>query len=218
MYQTVVFSLLSIIFLAASVADTLRISRPTIADSLLPLKNSRPRPEGIIVDTIVLHFISNAKETPSDPYRVEDVLEIFKRYKLSSHYLVARDGSIHRLVDDSRAAFHGGKGTHALYPDRKNKINDYSIGIEILAIGTREDTEGILTDNEYGRVDSSLIGYTDEQYRALQNLISELSHRFPEIALDRSHIIGHEEYAPGRKGDPGELFDWDRTGLDPIED
>jgi N-acetyl-anhydromuramyl-L-alanine amidase AmpD len=37
--------------------------------------------------------------------------------------------------------------------------------------------------------------------------------RHPEVAPARTHIIGHDEYAPGRKTDPGELFDYTQIGL-----
>lgn len=30
------------------------------------------------------------------------------------------------------------------------------------------------------------------------------------VKRNRKHVLGHDEYAPGRKTDPGELFDWER--------
>ncbi len=31
--------------------------------------------------------------------------------------------------------------------------------------------------------------------------------------LNRRQVVGHDEYAPDRKQDPGELFEWARLGL-----
>lgn len=31
--------------------------------------------------------------------------------------------------------------------------------------------------------------------------------------IDRRHIIGHSDYAPKRRRDPGVVFDWSRIGL-----
>jgi len=58
------------------------------------------------------------------------------------------------------------------------------------------------------------IGFTDAQYAALAELLSDILARNPRIKMDRFHIIGHEEWAGrGRRTDPGELFDWTRIGL-----
>ena len=191
-------------------ADSLRL-----VSSPLPDRVSRPRSGGWPIDTVMLHFISNAKESPEDPYQVEDVLDIFREYGVSAHYLVGRDGTVYALVDEVRAAFHGGKGEHALHPDRKNRVNEYSIGIEILAVGSQTDMEGLLTKSEYARVDSSQTGFTREQYTAIRLLLEDIAERHPKLVLDRHHVIGHDEYAPDRKNDPGELFDWSRIGLLP---
>ena len=57
------------------------------------------------------------------------------------------------------------------------------------------------------------IGYTEEQYASLRRLIEDLVARYSGMEPDRRHIIGHDEYAPDRKNDPGELFDWDELEL-----
>ena len=45
---------------------------------------------------------------------------------------------------------------------------------------------------------------TDAQYRVLTALLAALPQRHPQLAA----ITGHEHVAPGRKTDPGPMFDW----------
>ena len=72
---------------------------------------------------------------------------------------------------------------------------------------------GANTKELYARLRPSDIGYTDKQYESLRSLLKLITNRHPQIKMDRKHIIGHDEYAPGRKTDPGSLFDWTRIGL-----
>jgi len=71
-----------------------------------------------------------------------------------------------------------------------------------------------LSRSAYDRLDPGLIGYTDDQYAAANELLAEIYERHPKIVRDRRHIIGHDEYAgPTQrpndpKVDPGSLFDW----------
>ena len=85
-------------------------------------------------------------------------------------------------------------------------MNRYSIGIELMGIGSQEDMSIYLQPEEYDRLNKDLIGFTDAQYAALENLVWDICTRH-EIPMDRGHIIGHQEYNPA-KNDPGELFDW----------
>ena len=87
-------------------------------------------------------------------------------------------------------------------------MNKRSIGIEILAIGSKSDMSIYMSGSEYDKIDPSLIGYTDRQYEALGLLIADICAGY-SIPTDREHIIGHDEYNPN-KNDPGELFDWER--------
>ena len=87
-------------------------------------------------------------------------------------------------------------------------MNKYSIGIEMLAVGSKKDMETYLTSAEYDSVPKEHIGFTDEQYASLKLLIEDICQRY-DIPFDREHIIGHNEYNP-KKNDPGELFDYGR--------
>jgi N-acetyl-anhydromuramyl-L-alanine amidase AmpD len=178
----------------------------------LPSQNSKIRTKE--VTHVLIHFISNAGNKPENPYNIQDIYRIFVNTETSSHYMIARDGTIYVLVGENRVAFHAGKGELSGLPAYKNKMNEYSIGIELLGIGTRDEMLPIMSEKTYNLITSKNIGYTDAQYRSLNILLNGIYKRFPSIIKDRKHIIGHDEYAPDRKQDPGNLFDWTRLKLD----
>lgn len=177
---------------------------------LLPDNLSEEREKDIT--HIVVHFMSNVMEKPDSPYEVEDMIKIFNENGISTHYLIDRDGNIIKCVEENRVAYHAGKGTLNDNPDYENKLNRYSIGIEIMAIGSEKDMEQYFTQEEYAKIDKSLIGFTDAQYASLEKLLRNICDRYYTLSYDRQHIIGHSEYNP-TKSDPGELFDWSKIGL-----
>jgi AmpD protein len=152
------------------------------------------------IDTIVVHYISAVNITPDDPFKLEQILDLLRKpikyaaddgqvnsVRVSAHYLITRQGEIHKLVDEQNVAWHAGRsslrGRHI-----GNSCNDFSIGIELMG-GKNFD-------------------YTDEEYQALIELIRDIRTRY-DIAKD--NIVGHDFIAPGRKDDPGPHFDWDRV-------
>lgn len=178
---------------------------------LLPAELSRLRETPIT--HIMLHFISNGSVNPQNPYDLDEVYHIFTDYGLSTHYLIDRTGNIYQLVEDDRVAYHAGKGSITNFPQYKDRLNDYSIGIEMMAIGTKEEMESMIAPHIYETIDVEQIGYKEEQYESLNLLLNDLMERHPTIINDRDHIIGHDEYAPNRKTDPGSLFDWTKIGF-----
>lgn len=183
----------------------------TIQDLYLPPQYSNPRTEK--VSHVMIHFISNAIMKPQDPYNVNDVYRIFLNNGVSANYMIGRNGDIYRLVGEDRVAFHAGKGSLPGFPALLNKMNEYSIGIEMLAIGTRNEMLPVMSGKMYDLIAPSNIGYTDAQYRSLNRLLDGILKRHPSVQRDRQHIVGHDEYAPGRKTDPGKLFDWSRIDM-----
>ena len=184
-----------------------------------PDKRSLPR-GGRDVTHVVLHFMSNVARNQHDPYDIEQARNIFVDYKLSSHYLIARNGLVLKLVEEDRIAWHAGRGSLDEFPDYRNRLNYYSIGIEFLAIGSREEmSPKYLSHSAYDNLDPGHIGYTEDQYIAVNELLAEIYERHPAIVRDRRHIIGHDEYAGQRqrpddpKVDPGSLFDWSRISV-----
>lgn len=110
--------------------------------------------------------------------------EAITELRVSSHLLIHRNGEVVQYVPFTKRAWHAGV---SCFNDREC-CNDYSIGIEL---------EG--TDE---------LPYEEVQYQHLQEIIQALQQVYPKITND--HIVGHCEIAPGRKTDPGEIFDWSR--------
>ncbi len=107
--------------------------------------------------------------------------------KVSAHYVVDEDGTIHRLVAEEHRAWHAGRSHWRGVTD----INSASIGIEIVNPG-----------HEWG-----YRAFPDAQIEALIPLVHEIKERH---AITRGNVVGHSDIAPTRKQDPGELFPWGR--------
>jgi len=120
---------------------------------------------------------------------------IFETYKVSSHYMITRDGQIIRFVKDNDISYHAGKSK--MPNDGREKVNDFSIGVEILSTHPKDDPT----------TKTPADAYTPAQYEALNKIIAELCKNGHKITA----VVGHDEIAPGRKTDPGPLFQWDRV-------
>lgn len=107
--------------------------------------------------------------------------------KVSSHYLIAEDGQVMRLVAEKNRAWHAGKSHWRQIDD----VNSASIGIEIVNPG-----------HEFG-----YRAFPDAQIDALIPLMAEIQARY---GITRGNVVGHSDIAPARKQDPGELFPWSR--------
>jgi N-acetyl-anhydromuramyl-L-alanine amidase AmpD len=164
------------------------------------------------VDIIMLHFSSDASANPTHPYDIERVIGTLTNATASANYIIDREGNVYRLINENRAAFHAGKGQLPWPPYRTN-LNSTSIGIEMLNVSTREDMKIFFSKAKYDQIAKSDIGYTDAQYKSLNLLLADIRHRHPEILFDRHHIVGHSDYAPKRRTDPGVQFDYTRIGL-----
>ena len=103
--------------------------------------------------------------------------------RVSSHYLLGKDGKIYQLVSDAKRAWHAGAGSWGAITD----VNNASIGIEI-------DNDGKSP-------------FPDAQIDSLIVLLRDLTTR---LRIPPTQIIGHSDLAPTRKIDPGPLFPWKR--------
>jgi len=187
-----------------------------IEDRLMNERFSRARPAGTGVDVVMLHFSSDVMARPDDPYQVDRVVATYEGGPASAHYLIDRDGKVYRLVKEERAAFHAGRGKLPWLPERENKLNATSIGIEMMAIGSKADMKIFMSGEKYdayAKRHPENIGFTEKQYASLQALLAEIYARHPDVKSDRRHVVGHSDYAPGRRTDPGELFDWSKIDL-----
>lgn len=112
-------------------------------------------------------------------YSEHESFESLRDVKVSSHFLIRRDGALLQFVSTLDRAWHAGVS----FFNGREACNDFSIGIEL---------EG--TDD---------LPFEQTQYDSLGLLTLTLLNRF---AI--THIVGHDEIAPGRKTDPGPCFDW----------
>ena len=165
-----------------------------------PSPNCDERPEDAAIDLIVIHNIS----LPPGEFGGPHITELFQNrlhpgahpyfagvspLRVSSHFLVRREGEVIQYVPCELRAWHAGVSSW----QGRSGCNDFSIGIEL---------EG--TDE---------LPFTDAQYASLAELTRALFERYGRLAL-----AGHSDIAPGRKTDPGPHFDWARcrrsVGLD----
>jgi N-acetyl-anhydromuramyl-L-alanine amidase AmpD len=186
-------------------------------DDWLPRSVQRDRQPTATVDMIMLHFCSDVIQKPDNPYNPKRIVDIFTSAGVSAHYLVDREGTVHRFVPEQKVAYHAGRGHLDWMPERTNRLNEYAIGIEMLNVSSWKDMQIFMSKEKYDAFAAKhpdWIGYTDAQYAAVKALIAEIRKRHPQIPFDRHHIIGHSEYAgSARRTDPGELFDYTRVGL-----
>ncbi len=143
--------------------------------------NQKERTAPARIDMLILHYTgmesaAAALERLCDPAA-----------RVSAHYLVEEDGTLWRLVPESRCAFHAGRSFWAGETD----LNHVAIGIEIANPG-----------HEWG-----YRPFPPPQMAAVETLCRDILAR-RSIPPDR--ILGHSDIAPDRKSDPGELFDWPR--------
>jgi N-acetyl-anhydromuramyl-L-alanine amidase AmpD len=147
-----------------------------------------------VVDTIVVHYISAIEAIPDNPFEMEAVLELFCEYGVSSHYLINREGVVYQLVPEEKKAWHCG-GSIMPAPDEREGVNEFSIGIELMA--THDS------------------GFTEEQYDALAAICREIEKRWDiKIYTGHENIAGKNAVTLGLrrevKTDPGPLFDWEK--------
>jgi len=163
------------------------------AATQVPSPNCDARPDGSIIDLLVIHAISLPAGEFGGPWidalfcnRLDPAahpdFDGICQFTVSAHALIRRDGEIIQYVPFRQRAWHAGQSR---FQDRE-RCNDFSIGIEL---------EGC--DNT---------PFEDVQYQKLARLTHSLMHTYP--AINPGHITGHSDISPGRKTDPGPCFDW----------
>lgn len=132
-----------------------------------------------MVDMLILHYTGmESAEAALD--RLCD-----PEAQVSAHYLVDEDGTVTRMVPEDRRAWHAGVACWR----RCDDVNSASIGIEIVNPG-----------HEFG-----YRPFPEVQMAAVAALCRDVLGRHP---ISARQVLGHSDVAPGRKQDPGELFDW----------
>jgi len=156
----------------------------------VPSPNCDDRPAHVAVSLLVIHSIS----LPPGNYGGECVERFFtnrldagahpyfegiKELRVSAHFFVRRGGEIVQFVPVGRRAWHAGASTWR----GRARCNDFSVGVEL---------EGL---------DDA--AYEPRQYVRLAELVRAL-----RVVLPIAEYAPHSDVAPGRKSDPGPLFDW----------
>ncbi len=159
----------------------------------VPSPNFNERLAGITIDLLVIHGISlppgefggpfiEALFTNSLEPNAHPSFKDLAELRVSAHLLIRRTGEVIQFVPFTKRAWHAGVSE---FQGRSN-CNDFSIGIELEGTDTQP--------------------YEDIQYQQLANLTQVICKAYPTIT--RKHIVGHCDIAPGRKTDPGPVFDW----------
>jgi AmpD protein len=160
----------------------------------IPSPNFDERPHGSVVDLLVVHNIS----LPPAQFGGPGIIELFTNRldplehpyyrqiagaKVSSHFLIRRDGELIQFVPCAYRAWHAGQSEW----QGRSRCNDFSIGVEL---------EG-----------ADDLAFADRQYIVLADLAAALLNQYPI-----KDCVGHSDIAlpAGRKTDPGPLFDWSR--------
>ncbi|MCA0274165.1 MAG: N-acetylmuramoyl-L-alanine amidase [Proteobacteria bacterium] len=145
-----------------------------------PSPNFGPRREGAVPGLIVLHYTAmpscaEARDRLCDPTA-----------EVSAHWLIAEDGTVEQLVDETLRAWHAGAGGWGGVTD----VNSRSIGIELANAGDAP--------------------FPEPQMAALERLLNGIMTRW---GIPPEAVIAHSDMAPERKRDPGPRFDWQRLAL-----
>ena len=154
--------------------------------------NCDDRPADAAIDLLVIHNIS----LPPGEFGGDAIADLFLNrldpqahpyyagiagLRVSSHFLIRRDGALLQFVPCLKRAWHAGQSQWC----GRDRCNDFSVGIEL---------EG-----------ADDVPFSDAQYECLSALARALYARYPIQAS-----VGHSDIAPGRKTDPGPHFSWAR--------
>ena len=129
---------------------------------------------------IIIHYTGMKKESTAIK-RLQD-----PKSKVSSHYLIKRNGEIINLVPDLFEAWHAGVSSWKHF----KSLNKNSIGIEITNPGHQHGYKK----------------FSKKQIFSLQKLLNVL---FKKYKIKKNYVLGHSDISPGRKKDPGEKFPWE---------
>ncbi len=155
--------------------------------------NCDERPSASVPELVVIHGIS----LPPGEFGGGNIEALFmneldwgahpyfaeiRGLRVSAHLLIHRTGEVVQFVPFSKRAWHAGESRF----QGRVACNDYSIGIELEGEDDRE--------------------YDERQYAALTAVITALTAAYP--GLTAREIAAHSDIAPGRKTDPGPVFDW----------
>jgi N-acetylmuramoyl-L-alanine amidase len=160
--------------------------------------------------TVVVFNYSGYAETTAS-------IDALDRNRVSGHFMIGRDGSIHQLVDPQNRAWHAGHARIKIGTTLETDVNSHSIGIILANKGmtnTADDVSARLIENSVGGILSNkptyAYPYTSDQISAIAALISRLKTAGHNLKTFTSHaeVATNPEGVAGRKIGPGPLFPW----------
>ena len=105
--------------------------------------------------------------------------------KVSSHFVIGKNGKVYQLVEENKIAWHAGKSSWGKFTN----LNKNSIGIELVNKGHH-------------------FGYQNFTKKQIKSLIKICQKLIKKYKIKKKNIVGHSDIAPLRKIDPGEKFPW----------
>jgi N-acetylmuramoyl-L-alanine amidase len=145
-----------------------------------PSPNFGVRAEGAVTELLILHYTDMATSEAAIDWLCNPEAQV------SSHYVVAEDGTITQLVDEADRAWHAGVSTW----QGEGDVNSRSIGIEIANKG-----------HDHGYPD-----FPEVQIDAVIRLCRDITARH---GIRPERVLAHSDVAPGCNRDPCENFPWD---------
>lgn len=146
---------------------------------LLPHFNERQAP----ISLLVLH--SAAHDGP-------ELVSSLDNAKLSAHYVLSLNGTLIKVIDESKRAWHTGLGSWREFHD---DLNSHSIGIEISSL---------------------TLGQSPFSEAQIEKLIPFCQKLIRKYKIKPQNIVAHSDIAPARKADPGLAFPWKRLAKEGI--
>jgi len=158
-----------------------------------PSEHCEPRPLNQTPELIVVHCISlpEGQFGTGHPRALflgqldcsaDENFEDLEGIRVAPHLLIDRGGYVEQFVPFDQVAWHAGVSSWR----GRQGCNGYSIGIEL---------EGCVGSK-----------FDDKQYERLADIVVSLIETYPSLSVEA--LVGHNEIAPGRKSDPGPLFEW----------
>ena len=133
------------------------------------------------INKIILHY-TDMESADASIERLCDA-----EAKVSAHYLIDTDGTVHQMVEELDRGWHAGVSFWAEEED----INSSSIGIELQNKGQQHGYED----------------FSDTQIDSLIILMKGIKSRYK---IAKQNVLAHSDIAPERKIDPDYKFPWQK--------
>ena len=160
---------------------------PGVRPAALEASSSRIFDPILGVRAVVIHATAGSSSAGA--------VSVIHARRASFHWLVPDEdepqhGSfVWATCHESRAAWHVRNSlTHPKIWNGRNKINHYSLGIELVNVQRSSDE------------------FSDWQVDATAAIVRYCWAKYPNLR----HVVSHAMLDPGRRTDPGRLFPWDR--------